>query len=252
MDALVFISAIFIGLSLGVFGSGGAILTLPSLIYLLGYNEKLAVITSLFIVGFISLFSSLRSIYERTVSLSHLSYFAAPSVITSYIGGAVGAKTSDWVQLSVFILLMLLAAIKLLFSSNANLRQKQTPPLYGLAIAGTIVGFFTGFVGVGGGFLIVPALVLMGNMSLIKASATSLIIISIQAFSGILAYAQVSPTLFSNLNVIHIATFSTVGIAGAFAGSWIKHKLNQQKLSKIFAYFLLFVACSILVERVWI
>lgn len=251
MDALVFISAILIGLSLGVFGSGGAILTLPSLIYLLGYSEKLAVITSLFIVGFISLFSSFRSIYERTISLSHLTYFAAPSVITSYIGGAVGAQTSDWVQLSVFILLMLLAAIKLLFSSNANLRQKQTSPPYGLAIAGAVVGFFTGFVGVGGGFLIVPALMFMTNMSLIKASATSLIIISVQAFSGVLAYSQVSPTLFSNLNVVHIATFSTVGIAGALAGSWIKHKLNQQKLSKIFAYFLLVVACSIFVERVW-
>lgn len=233
-----------------MFGSGGAILTLPSLIYILGYNEKLAVISSLFIVGFISLFSSLRNIYQRTVCLNHLAYFAVPSVITSYLGGAVGAYTSEWIQLTVFILLMLLAATKILIPRKTNLGQQQKLPLYILAVAGAVVGFMTGFVGVGGGFLIVPALMFLANMSLVKASAASLVIITVQAFSGVFAYAQHSSTLFSELNILHIATFSIVGIVGALMGSWIKHKLNQQKLSKIFAYFLLVVACSIFIERV--
>ena len=241
-----------IGLSLGIFGSGGAILTFPVLVYLVGYEEKLAVLSTLIIVGILSLLSSIPNLLRGQLSYKHLVYFAVPSLVTSYLGGVAGTISPDWLQLSVFVLLMLLAALKILLSNGMNMDTKTNVSLFSLSFAGTFAGFFTGFVGVGGGFLIVPALVFLASLSLLQATATSLVIIFLQSMLGILAYFQYATELFVDIKITHVAVIISFGVIGSYFGMWCKHKLDQTKLLTSFAYFLLIVACSIFVERVFL
>lgn len=251
MSELVILSAIAIGLSLGIFGSGGAILTLPALVYLLNYDDKSAIIGSLFIVACISTFGSIPHFIKNNVSFKHILYFALPGVLGSYLGALIGSMVESWLQFLLFLLLMIIAATKMLRTKAVDQSTPETEAknTY-LIISGTLVGFATGFVGVGGGFLIVPALIFLGRLPIAKATATSLVIIVIQSSVALLSYYQHSFPLFKLMDWQMLIMIAAVGISGSYLGLWLKKYLNEQLLMKSFGYFLILMACIIFADKI--
>ena len=164
------LGALFIGLSLGIFGSGGSILTVPVLMYLVDMPANLAIASSLLIVAGISLFGSISNIWNNRVSWPHVLLFGVPGMLGTYGGAWLGTLVDSVVQLSVFVLLMLVAAVMMWRSNNSEQSAGEIKFLK-VALDGLIVGVITGFVGVGGGFLIVPALVLLGGVPMVLAIA---------------------------------------------------------------------------------
>lgn len=248
MGFIVLICAIIIGLSLGVFGSGGAILTLPILIYVIGYEEKLAVISSLLIVAAISTIGSIPNIRKKLVNTKLLSLFAIPGIVGSYLGAYLGSLSAPLVQLLLLAVLVVLAASKMLYFQQPEEDQSEVNSLKLISIAG-VIGTITGFVGVGGGFLIVPALMIFARVNFQLASATSLILIAIQSTIAIFSYQQHANSIFSQIDWLFIFIFITAGTLGTYLSIWLKPKLNQELLTRLFAYFLLFIASFILVDR---
>ncbi len=246
---LTVISAIVIGLSLGVFGSGGAILTLPTLIYLLGYDEKSAVIGSLFVVAIISFFTAIPQWFKSGVSKSHLFYFAFPGLVGSYAGAYLGSSVEPEIQIIVFVTLMFVAAVKML-TMDVN---KQGVPVHNLIliVIGLLVGLVTGFIGVGGGFLIVPALVLLSNLSINKAVSTSVVIIFLQSTMGLISYHEHSMELFSQIQWSMLIVIGVIGIVGSYIGLWLQQFINQKLLTKLFGCFLILIASFILIDKIF-
>ena len=249
MSELTIISAVIIGLSLGIFGSGGAILTLPTLIYLLGYDEKVAVIGSLFIVAVISFFTAIPQIAKNSVSKVHLIYFALPGLFGSYIGAYYGSQVAPIIQMSVFVGLMFVAAIKMLTMKDDLLGDAASNRI--LIVIGLAVGFVTGFIGVGGGFLIVPALVLLSKLPINKAVSTSVIIIFLQSTIGLISYHEHSMALFSQIQWSTLIVIALVGVAGSYLGLWLKQFINQALLTRLFGLFLILMASFILIDKVF-
>src|SRR5690554_5507025 len=171
------IGAILIGLSLGVFGSGGSILTVPVLMYLVNMPADMAIASSLLVVAGISLFGASLHIRKRLISWPHVLLFGVPGMLGTYGGAWAGAYVDPRWQLLVFVVLMLIAAVLMWRNKPVDALATDLPRKIqvGRVIAdGLIVGAITGFVGVGGGFLIVPALVLLGGLALPLAIGTSL------------------------------------------------------------------------------
>lgn len=249
MSELIILSALVIGLSLGIFGSGGAILTLPTLIYLLGYSEKHAIIGSLFIVSIVSLFSAVPQVLKNGLSKPHLLYFALPGLLGSYAGAFLGANASPKLQMMVFVALMILAAIKMLSIKIENQTQAEQCNSGLLLIIGALVGLVTGFIGVGGGFLIVPALVLLSKLSINKAISTSVIIIFLQSSVGLFSYYQHSQQVFNQMQWPVLLTIAAIGVLGSLVGIWLKQFINQTWLTRMFGWFLALMACFIVLDK---
>jgi len=246
---LTIISAVIIGLSLGIFGSGGAILTLPTLIYLLGYEQKSAVIGSLFVVAVISFFTAISHWFKTGISKIHLVYFALPGLFGSYAGAYLGSHVEPAVQILVFVGLMFVASVKMLTMKD-NLTSVPVSNVI-LVVIGLIVGGVTGFIGVGGGFLIVPALVLLSNLSINKAVATSVVIIFLQSTIGLISYHEHSSLLFSQIQWSELTIISGVGVVGSYIGLWLQQFINQALLTKMFGYFLILMASIIFIDNVF-
>lgn len=248
MGFIVLVCAIFIGLSLGLFGSGGAILTLPILIYVIGYEEKLAVITSLVIVAAISFLASIPNWKGGLIKAKLLSLFALPGLIGSYSGAYLGSQSEPLLQLLLLAIVIILAASKMLYFQPAENQSLQVHSIK-LVLVGLIVGAITGFVGVGGGFLIVPALLIFGRLDFEQATATSLTLITIQSSVALYSYSQHASATFALVDWVFVVIFVCAGILGTHLSTWLKPNLNQALLSKMFAYFLLFMASFILLDR---
>ncbi len=242
--------ALAIGLSLGMLGSGGSILTVPVLVYLVGQPEKLAIAGSLAIVGLISVAASLPYMRARQVDWRYVLLFGVPGMVGTYGGAWTSQFVSGALQLSVFALVMLAAAYLMLrpFSSRPETRVPQS--LFKIGGEGVAVGWLTGFVGVGGGFLVVPALVLLGGLSMLRAVATSLVIIAMKSFAGFFKYLDVMQAEDLALDVDVILLISIIGIAGSFAGSYFAHRMPQEKLRQSFGTLLIVMGGFILLQSV--
>src|SRR5690554_4512571 len=199
LSVLAWLGAMAIGVSLGLLGSGGSILTVPVLVYLVGQEEKLAIAGSLAIVGTIALAGSLPKLKNRQVEWRTILMFAPPGMLGTYLGASWAAWVSGLVQLALFAVVMLVAAWRMLKpevqtvaepavvvdspSAMATATASRPEVVWKMAPAGFMVGIITGLAGVGGGFLIVPALVLLGGLSMRRAVATSLVIIAVQSYT---------------------------------------------------------------------
>lgn len=241
--------ALLIGISLGVFGSGGSILTVPVLMYLLDMPATMAIASSLLIVAGISVFGSIPNVIQKKVSWPHVLLFGIPGMAGTYGGAWLGTLVESVVQLSVFVILMVLAAV-MMWRSNKN------PPVQGdinrvkIALDGLIVGAITGFVGVGGGFLIVPALVLLGGVPIAMAVGTSLVIIALKSLVGFAKYYEVLTAQNFSFDWLVISIMIAGGVAGSFFGIWIGHRLPKELLQKSFSGFLLVMAGVVLTQSV--
>jgi uncharacterized membrane protein YfcA len=182
---LAWVGALLIGVALGMLGSGGSILTVPILIYVVGEPEKLAIAESLAVVGLIALVGAVPYGLRRQIDWKGVIWFGLPGMAGTYLG----AYLSQWLpgtwQLGLFALVMLLAAYFMFRPQKPSEHQLRKRSPFKIALEGLGVGVLTGLVGVGGGFLIVPALVLLGGLPMHLAVGTSLLIIALKSGAGL-------------------------------------------------------------------
>ncbi|WP_416305894.1 sulfite exporter TauE/SafE family protein [Neptunicella sp. SCSIO 80796] len=244
----ILLGALFIGLSLGIFGSGGSILTVPVLVYLGGQDPKVAIAGSLLVVASISFVSTLFNLPKRYISWKHVIWLGLPGILGTVAGSSLADLVSGAIQLLVFAVLMLLAVV-FMWRNSASLQPENTQPnLPLLILQGATIGVATGFVGVGGGFLIVPALVLIGHLAFYRAAATSLVIIVINSSIGFIHYQHLLSQQALHLNWPVLAILSACGIAGSFVGQKLVPKLPRILLQKSFAIFLLGMASFVIYQ----
>ncbi|MGB7413919.1 MAG: sulfite exporter TauE/SafE family protein [Thermosynechococcaceae cyanobacterium] len=247
--------AVCIGLSLGLIGGGGSILAVPILIYVMGVGSKVAIAMSLFIVGTVSLIGVIPHWLQGNVNLKIAVLFTPSAMAGAFLGARLTALPfiTDTTQLISFGVVMLLASLLMIRKGSQKPAPAVEPSesrakgrLQWLAIPaqGLGVGVLTGFVGVGGGFLIIPALVLIGGLPMKKAVGTSLLIIAANSAAGFLGYLnQVT------LNWELIFSFTVAASLGIVAGSYLSRFIDAKHLQKGFGYFVLAVAVFVLIRR---
>ncbi len=246
---LGWIGALFIGISLGLMGSGGSILTVPVLVYLFGQEEKVAIAGSLAIVGTIALAGGLAYLKNNLVNWKTVALLGLPSMFATYLGALLAATIPGIIQLVIFAFIMLTAALSM-FNKQTISNTPHAPQSQKVILSGLFVGVITGVVGVGGGFLIVPALVIMAGLTMRKAIATSLFVIAINSYTGFIKYYFVLKQSNTTLDWSVILSVAGIGVVGTFVGKFICHKISQKELKRYFAYFLLLMAGFILYKEV--
>jgi uncharacterized membrane protein YfcA len=255
MSISIIIAGLVTGMLLGVFGSGGSIITMPALLYLLDVEPKSAIAMSLGIVAITATITALQHWHHGNVNLKITAVFGLFGVAGTYGGALIGVVTPVVIQLSVFALVMYAAAWKMIKPSPqhkpvgaavADCPDGYCDDLeYGhIALHGIVVGILTGIVGVGGGFLIVPALVLLSGLSMKNAVGTSLSIVALKSFAGFAGYAGSVAIDYPLMGL-----FTGIAIVGSVAGSQLGHRLPADLLKKGFGGFLLLIASYILFSQ---
>src|SRR6187401_832563 len=266
MEIAGYIAAVIIGISLGMMGGGGSILTVPVLVYLLHVNPVAATTYSLFIVGITSLTGGARYYSKKLVDFRAVTEFGIPSIFSifitrHYILPAIPAKlftigniviTRDNFLMIVFALLMLLASAFMIMNRNGK-NEKETrieernSKILPLALWGLAVGFITGLLGAGGGFLIIPALVLFLKLPMKTAVGTSLIIIAINSIFGFLFSLK-----DTHLDWKMLLLFTALAIVGIYLGSRFAEKVPGKTLKKLFGWFVLAMGIYIFVKELFL
>jgi uncharacterized protein len=284
MEIFGYIAALVIGLSLGLIGGGGSILTVPVLVYLLGLSPVISTAYSLFIVGLTSLFGSYKFYTKGLVSMKTAIVFGIPSIIAvyatrRYIVPAIPDNLFTVGDLLVTkgVMLMLLFAGLMVFASISMIRKKKTPveavdpvdenidtaldvehtdpaekhpkPKFnygGILAEGLVVGTLTGLVGAGGGFLIIPALVLFSKLDMKMAVGTSLLIIAAKSLLGF-----IGDIYNYEIDWMFLGIFSSISIAGIFIGSFLSTKIHADKLKTSFGWFVLIMGLYIIVKEIF-
>jgi uncharacterized membrane protein YfcA len=241
MNTLALLGAVGIGLSLGLTGAGGSILTLPVLVYLAGIPPKQAVGLSLLIVGTAALVGAWQRARAGEVHFKAAGMF----VISGVVGAALGAKLTPLLSSSAlmitFAVLMVVVAVRMLTSGNSGLQPApECHPLRCLT-AGAVVGVLTGFLGVGGGFLLMPALVKFARLPLRIATGTSLAIIACNSASGFASHLGEAPIPW-----LLAAVFAGIAGAGVLVGGRIASRLPEKLLRQAFALLVLLTAAFVL------
>lgn len=241
------IGALFIGVSLGLLGSGGSILTVPVLVYIVDLPEKVAIAESLGIVAAISLVGSIPYVIKKEVHWRSFFYFGIPGMIGTYGGAAISEFVSGHLQLTIFAVVMIMAAYMMISDkSKLNPAKKIHVPEWLLIIEGLAVGVLTGLVGVGGGFLIIPALVLVSGLPIRLAVGTSLLIITLKSSLGFYKYIDVLAKENLAIDWRLFIIFSLIGIIGSIIGGKVGEKISQKQLRKGFGFFLILMGTYIL------
>ncbi|MEL6248817.1 MAG: sulfite exporter TauE/SafE family protein [Cyanobacteria bacterium J06627_15] len=247
--------AVCIGLSLGLLGGGGSILAVPILVYVMGVNSKVAIAMSLFIVGSVSLLGVIPYARHGRVSWRIAAGFIPTAMLGAYLGTQLIRLPliTETVQLVSFGLVMLAASILMIRRGRRSVKPQSAQPQDAAAqpsvswlilLEGLGVGIVTGFVGVGGGFLIIPALVLLGGVPIKTAVGTSLLIIAFNSATGFLGYlTQVSIDWGLTL------PFTLAAGLGTLLGSRLSRIVSAEQLQKGFGYFVLAVAIFVLIRR---
>jgi len=264
MDILGYIAAIVIGISLGLIGGGGSILTVPVLVYLLGISPVLATAYSLFVVGSASLVGAFNNLKKGLVSVKTAIIFAIPSFLTVYATRlwvvpsipdqlvTIGTfdLTKDIAIMVFFAAIMLAAAVSMIRNKRKDVAdESETKELKFnypmIVLEGVVVGFLTGIVGAGGGFLIIPALVLLARLPMKLAVGTSLFIISIKSIIGFMGDLQAGQAIDWPFLLI----FNGLAIVGIFVGGHLSNFIPGQKLKKGFGWFVLIMAVYIILKE---
>lgn len=242
---LALTGAVLIGLALGMLGSGGSILTVPILVYLVGEPDKLAIAESLAIVGLIALVGAIPYARKGLIDWRNVVWFGLPGMVGTYLG----AYLSKWVpgvwQLGLFAVVMLLAAYLMFRPPRLEANPQKRAPLK-ILVDGLAVGALTGLVGVGGGFLIVPALVLLGGLTMHLAVGTSLLIVAMKSASGFYKYLHLLPEQGYAIHWDVVLLFSALGVLGSLFGGRLAASIPQLTLRRGFAGFLVAMGVFIL------
>ena len=230
--------AALVGVTLGLMGGGGSILTVPIFVYVMGYDAKLAIAMSLPVIGVTSLVGALTHWRAGNVHLRTAVSFGLITVVGAFAGARAATFLSGITQLVMLALIMLLAAVMMLRSasrqSTSAVSAPRAMPVAVLIPVALAIGIVTGLVGVGGGFLVVPALVLLARSSMKQAIGTSLLVIamnSASAFAGYVGQVQVPWVV--------VALFTTIAVCGILVGTWCVRFVSQRRLKQGFAVLLI-------------
>lgn len=243
---LSWLGALAIGLGLGLLGSGGSILTVPALIYLAGQDEKVAIASSLAIVAGISAVAALPYARRREVDWISVLRFGLPGVVGTFAGAWLARFVSAQVQLQMLALVMVVASVLMLRTKGQAAPDSRAHATWLVVLEGLAVGVLTGLVGVGGGFLIVPALVLLGGLPMRRAVGTSLVIITLKSVVGFAKYLDVLGQLGLSVDWNVLALFTAFGIVGSLLGSRVSTWIPQLSLQRAFSALLVIVGGGIL------
>ena len=240
--------ALALGLSLGFLGSGGSILAVPILVYLLGQEPKAAIAGSLAVVGSVAAVGAIEATSRRAVAWRAVALFGLAGMGGSALGALAGSVSRGAVQLAVFGLVMLAAASAMAWrrlpaQPEADRVHRSAPAM---VLDGLLVGLLTGYVGVGGGFLIVPALVLLGGLPMALATGTSLVVIVMNAATGFAGQLLAHRGLAGTLDWPVLAGVATVGALGSVVGRRLAGRFDDRALRRIFAVALVLLALFIL------
>ncbi len=246
---LGFLLALLVGLALGILGGGGSILTVPIFVYILDFDPKTSIAMSLGVVGAVSLAGAISHAREGNIDGRVAVLFGSVAMAGTYLGARLSALVSGAFQLSLFAVVMLLAAF---FMFRGRKESDEPPRAAGLegrwlliTVEGIAVGVLTGLVGVGGGFMIVPALVLLAGIPMKVAIGTSLLIISMKSAAGFYGYLDQVTVDWS-----FMFAFSGAAIVGILIGSRIVRFIPQRALRKAFAVFLVIMGALILYQNI--
>lgn len=260
MEIVGYIASLFIGISLGLIGGGGSILTVPVMVYLFGLQPVMATSYSLFVVGSTSLVGALNNLSKGLVNLKAAFLFGTSSIVTvfltrKFLVPAIPKTivTIGTVAITESLLTMILFAVLMLLASVSMIRDKRVPPkeessnsfrLSKLLLYGVSIGLVTGLLGAGGGFLLIPALVFLLKLPMKKAIGTSLMIIALNSligFTGDLGHLTIDWAFLVKITL--------VAIAGIFIGGALGKRLQGEKLKKAFGWFVLVMGLSILLKE---
>lgn len=254
-----YLGALIVGLVLGLIGGGGSILTVPLLVYLLGYNPVIATAYSLFVVGLSSLVGTYQKHKKGLVDFKTGIAFSFPSFLAVYLSRRYLVPWIPDTLLSVgnysltkamgimicFAIIMLFAAVSMIKNgTDHNAVPTTSQPYYKTFIQGIIIGTITGLIGAGGGFLYVPALVLWANIPMKKAVGTSLIIVAINSLIGFIGDVQTLDIEWSFL-----LNFTGIAILGIILGVFLSKFVSGSKLKKSFGVFVLLMAVYIIYKE---
>lgn len=247
MNLAAVAGALVIGLALGLLGSGGSILTVPVLVFLLGQEEKIAIAGSLLVVGAIALVGALYGLRTGHADARSVLWFGGAGAAGAALGAALSAFVPGAMQLAIFGIVMWLAAWTMLRRNPPAIATADTPRARRWLIAdGLGVGVLTGLIGIGGGFLIVPALVGLGRLPMQRAVATSLWIIAINAFVGFAKHLLVLGPARATLDWTVLAIIATIGAAGSMAGQHVAQRIDPRTLRRGFAVMLVVIGAAVL------
>lgn len=261
MEFLGYFFAVIIGLILGLIGGGGSILTVPVLVFIFHLDAVTATAFSLFVVGTTSLAGSFGLMKQKLIDFRTAFIFGIPSILgvvfsrrlvvphlPNYIVNSDGIViTKDMFLLILFAGLMLISSFKMINKINDEPLNKSKETNYTLLISqGLLVGILTGLIGAGGGFLIVPALVMLLGMEIKKSIATSLFIIAMNSLLGFLSSKNIS-----NFDWEFLLIFTSISIAGMFLGIQISKKIDGKKLKPAFGWFVLAMGIYIILKELF-
>lgn len=263
MELLGYMAAIIIGISLGLIGGGGSILTVPVLAYLMGISPLIATSYSLFIVGISSLIGVVTFIKRKSINYLAAIIFALPSFIAVIIARSLvlpllpnQIKIYTLMVISKDSLLMVVFSLLMISASYFMIRVKEVTPLKAqninsqrnrikIGLIGLIVGYLSGMVGAGGGFIIIPALVLFAGLEMKTAVGTSLIII---AFNSLIGF--VSGLHHQTINWSFLLLFTAFSVLGIVLGSYLTNFIEGDRLKKSFGFFILAMGVFILLKEI--
>lgn len=262
MEIIGWILAVFVGLALGLMGGGGSILCVPIFVYLFGYDTDLATSYSLFVVGVSSIAGTFKYLEEKLVSFQALLSFGLPALVAVYLNrlwlipqipDELFQLGDYWVTKDMLVMLLfaglMLPAARLMIKGRdleeeAELKSKNLNyPL--VILIGLIIGFFTSLIGAGGGFLIIPAMVILFKMPVKRAIGTSLSIIMINSLIGFSGDVQAE----LNIEWVFLLKFTGLAVAGIFAGIYLSRHISGQKLKPLFGWFVLAMGVFIILKE---
>ncbi|MDX2140205.1 MAG: sulfite exporter TauE/SafE family protein [Chloroflexota bacterium] len=233
-----------IGLTLGLLGGGGSILTVPALVYLVGQPHAAAVTASLVIVGANSAMGAFMHRTHNTLNWRVALVFGGTGMVMSYLAAGISKDISPALLMVLFALLMLLIGTVMLTQKSKPERSGDTRGLPAVIAGGAVVGMLTGVLGVGGGFLIVPALVMLIGLPMREAVSTSLIIIAMNSLAGFLGHLGTD-----SIDIALIVIFTAAGIAGTFMGVRLAQRVRPERLKRSFGVFVIGLALVLLLDN---
>jgi uncharacterized membrane protein YfcA len=261
METIGYVASLLIGISMGLLGGGGSILTIPILVYLFSISPTISISYSLFIVGITSLVGAFNSYRKGLVSFKTVILFGSSSITTVFIARkflipllpdvffVVGSfkVTHALFVMVVFAFLMIAASVSMIRSRKVQAREEARSKPWLLILYGVLIGIVTGLLGAGGGFLLIPALVIVMKLRMKKAIGTSLLIVALNSLIG---FTGDTGRHLMDWKLIWV--ISSIAIAGIFIGGFLNEKVNSEKLKKGFGWFVFVMGVIIILKEIFI